>query len=117
MTRTQHTSWALRFARAFSFGVAASVVLYAFASPHSTAPAWHLTVGALVTGAVIALADLAWRAVRRIANGPQSYHDSAPPDEPGRVIINLFTADGAPAGAPGQPPARGHNGPVTRRSA
>jgi hypothetical protein len=117
MTRTQHTSWALRFARAFSFGVAAYVVLYAFASPHSTAPAWHLTVGALATGAVIAGADLTWRALRRIVNGPQHYHDSAPADEPGRVIINLFTTHGPAADAPGQTPARSHDGPVTRRSA
>src|SRR5215831_15934233 len=116
MTRTQHTSWALRFVRAFSFGVTAYVVLCAFVSPHSAGPAWHLTVGALATGGVIAGADLAWRALRRIANGPEHYHHSAAPDEPGRVIINLFTTHGPAADAPGQAPARSHDGPVTRRS-
>jgi hypothetical protein len=111
MTRTQHTSGGLRFARAFSFGVAAYVVLYAAASPSSSAPAWQLAAGALATGAVVAMAGLAWRALRRIANGPERHRGNTPADDSGPVTINLFAT-----GTPGSV-TTGTDGSVTRRSA
>ena len=117
MTRAQHTSGAGRLARAFSFGVAAYVVLYAVASPHSGAPAWQLAAGAIVTGTVIALAVLAWRILRRIANGPEQYRDSPQPDEPAPVIINLIADPGHMGPAGWAPPRGGYTAPAARRSA